>query len=174
MMKNYKMQNSLWILLLSIGMMFQSCKEIECPLDNVVAMTVGLYHAENDQSLTLADTLTVKAAGTDSILLNRAMGLSSFLLPVRQTSTSDTLLLCFSNSKNQKAIDTIFVAHTNEPHFESVDCPPAVFHTIRSVAWTSHPLSQMPLTIDSVAVVRTKVNYDDVENLKVYLRSTAF
>jgi hypothetical protein len=68
----------------------------------------------------------------------------------------------------------IFVAHTNEPHFESVDCPPAVFHTIQSVAWTSHSLSQMPLTIDSVAVVRTKVNYDDVENLKVYLRSTAF
>lgn len=31
----------------------------------------------------------------------------------------------------------------------------------------------MPLTIDSVAVSQTSVNYDDKENLKIYLRSTS-
>lgn len=152
--------------------LFFSCKEIDCPLDNIVVMTVGLYHAEGHQSLTLEDTLTIKASGTDSILLNRALGVNSIQLPVRQGSLMDTILFCFSNKERQKAIDTIFIGHTNEPHFESIDCPPSVFHTINHVSWTSHPLSQFPLTIDSVAVARTKVNYDDVENLKVYLRST--
>lgn len=150
-----------------------SCKEIDCPLDNVVGLTVGLYHAEDNTALTLSDTLTVKAAGTDSVLLNRALGISSFILPVRQGAEADTLLLCFSNYRGQEATDTLFVHHTNEPHFESVDCPPAMFHTIVSVGWTSHPLAELPLTIDSVAVARKNVNYDDVENIKVFLRATA-
>lgn len=135
-------------------------------------MTIGLYDSETLQSLTLEDTLTVKASGTDSILLNRALGVNSIQLPIRQGSKMDTLMFCFSNKGHQIAIDTIFLGHTNEPHFESIDCPPSVFHTITHVSWTSHPLSKLPLTIDSVAVARTKVNYDDVENLKVYLRST--
>ncbi len=136
-------------------------------------MTCQLYEAETEGTLSLTDTLTVKAAGTDSVLLNRGVGLSSFLLPVRQGATTDTLLLCLSNEKGQRATDTVFVEHTNEPHFENVDCPAAVFHTILSVGWTSHPLSQMPLTVDSVAVARSTVNYDDVENIKIFLRSTA-
>ena len=157
--------------ILGLNLLF-SCKEIDCPLDNIVVMTIGLYDSETLQSLTLEDTLTVKASGTDSILLNRALGVNSIQLPIRQGSKMDTLMFCFSNKEYQIAIDTIFLGHTNEPHFESIDCPPSVFHTITHVSWTSHPLSKLPLTIDSVAVARTKVNYDDVENLKVYLRST--
>ncbi len=158
---------------LLLGGATTSCKEIECPLDNVVAMTVGLYASETSSALTLADTLTVTAAGTDSVLLNRAFGLSSFLLPVSHGAAADTLLFRFSNEKGQVATDSVIVSHTNEPHFESVDCPSAMFHTLLSVRWTSHPLSQLPLTVDSVAITRSNVNYDDVENIKVFLRSTS-
>ena len=48
-----------------------------------------------------------------------------------------------------------------------------MFHELGGAHHTSHALSLMPLTIDSVAVVRKTVNYDDIENLKIYLRSTA-
>ena len=150
-----------------------ACSGIDCPLDNVVSMKCGLYSAEDETSLRLSDTLTVRAGGIkDTVLLNRAQGISDFLVPLRQGVTTDTLLFCFSNAERQSATDTVYVTHTNQPHFESIDCPLAVFHTVQSVRWTSHHLSAMPLTIDSIAIVRQLVDYEDVENLKIYLRST--
>lgn len=149
-----------------------ACTNIDCPLDNIVAMTSGLYSAETQAALTLTDTLTVKAGGVkDTILLNRAVGISDFQLPLRQGVAQDTLLFRFSNARGQYATDTLFVNHTNEPHFESMDCPTAMFHTLQGVSWTSHRLALMPLTIDSVALVRKTVNYEDIENLRIYLRS---
>ncbi len=148
------------------------CTNVDCPLDNIVVMTCGLYDAATETPYTLKDTLTVRAGGQkDTVLLNRAQGIKSFVLPLRQGVERDTLLLRFSNPAGQFATDTLFIAHTNEPHFESIDCPTAVFHTLKEVEWTGHPLGLMPLTVDSVAVVRKTVNYDDIENLKIYLRS---
>ena len=116
-----------------------SCSNIDCPLDNIVGMTVTLYSSETRQPLTL----------------------------------TDTLLLRFSNDKGQAARDTLFLSHETKPHFENIDCPAAVFHKIQNVRWTSHLLREMPLTIDSVALINPNVNYDDTENLRVYLRATA-
>ena len=150
-----------------------SCTNIDCPLDNVVAVTCGLYTAEDHAPMTISDTLTVMAGGVkDTTLLNRAQGIQTFQLPMRQGVNVDTMLFRFSNT-SQFAIDTIFCEHTNEPHFESVDCPASVFHNIVSVKWTSHSLSQMPLTIDSVSVTRPVVDYDDIENIEIFLRSTS-
>lgn len=150
-----------------------ACTSIDCPLDNLVELTCGLYSAETGSSLTLSDTLTVRAGGVkDTTLLNRGVSISSFELPMRHGVDCDTLLLDFSNTSGQSATDTIYLGHTNEAHFESIDCPTAVFHTLTSVSWTSHALGTMPLTVDSVAIVRQIVNYDNIENLKIYLRST--
>ena len=150
-----------------------ACSNIDCPLDNVVLMQCGLYASETRAALTLTDTLTVRPAGRDTVLLNRAQGISSFLLPLRESGTQDTLLLCLSDAQGRRAIDTLFVQHTPQPHFESLDCPPAVFHTLTGVRATSHSLGLMPLTIDSVSVVRSSVNYDDIENIRIFLRATA-
>lgn len=152
---------------------FASCTEIDCPLDNIVEMGVRIYDAESSQPLKLSDTLTVRPAGRDTILLNRAEGITDFYLPLRYTSTVDTFLLRFSNAVGQVATDTLWVTHNAHPHFESIDCPATVFHAITSVRHTSHALRQMPLTIDSVVITNPTVNYDNVENLSLYLRSTA-
>lgn len=160
--------------LLSLLAALTACTNIDCPLDNVVALTCGLYSAEDETTIVLQDTLTVKAGGIkDTILLNKAQNISSFLLPVRQGVAEDTLLFRFSNKQGQVAIDSVLLRHSNEPHFESVDCPTAVFHTLMGVRWTSHALSLMPLTIDSIAIVRREVNYEDRENIQVYIRHTA-
>lgn len=150
-----------------------SCSNIDCPLDNIVGMTVTLYSSETRQPLTLTDTLTVQVSGSDTILLNRGINLQSVMLPLRYSTDTDTLLLRFSNDKGQAARDTLFLSHEAKPHFENIDCPAAVFHKIQNVRWTSHLLREMPLTIDSVALINPNVNYDDTENLRVYLRATA-
>lgn len=149
-----------------------ACSNIDCPLDNVVLMQCNLYASETKQALTLSDVLTVRPAGRDTVLLNQATGISSFLLPLKETATRDTLVFNLSNSSAQLARDTLFVDHQPQPHFESIDCPACVFHTLTGVSFTTHPLSEMPLTIDSVAIVRSAVNYDDIENLRIFLRST--
>ena len=160
-------------ILLPLLPVLAGCTDSDCPLDNIVEMGCGIYASETGQPLQLTDTLTIRVAGRDTILLNRAQGISSFYLPLRHSGTVDTLLLRLSNAKGQVATDTLFVTHTSVPHFESIDCPAAVFHEISTARHTSHALSLMPLTIDSVAVSQTSVNYDDKENLKIYLRSTS-
>lgn len=149
-----------------------ACSNIDCPLDNVVLMQCNLFSTETQQALTLADTLSITPAGRDTLLLNRATGVSSFLVPLKEGATSDTLLLHLSDAVGRSAVDTLFVRHTPQPHFESLDCPASVFHTLTGAAFTTHPLSELPLTIDSVAVVRATVNYDDIENIRIFLRST--
>ena len=66
------------------------------------------------------------------------------------------------------SVDTIFVSHTNEPHFESVDCGMSMFHKIKGVEWTSNGNAAVLSRIDSVAVANPKVNYDETENIKIY------
>lgn len=149
------------------------CSNINCPLDNVVMMQCNFYESETKRALTLHDMLDVMPANSDTVLINRITQVNHILLPLREGGDLDTLLLQFSNAAEQTATDTLFVSHTRQPHFESVDCPASVFHTITAVRATSHPLSELPLTIDSVSVVRSAVNYDDIENIRIFLRSTS-
>lgn len=149
------------------------CSNINCPLDNVVMMQCNFYESETKRALTLHDVLDVMPANSDTVLINRITQVNHILLPLREGGDLDTLLLQFSNAAEQTATDTLFVSHTRQPHFESIDCPASVFHTITAVRATSHPLSELPLTIDSVSVVRSAVNYDDIENIRIFLRSTS-
>ena len=150
-----------------------ACSNIDCPLDNVVMMQCNLYSAETRQALSLPASLTVKPAGRDTVLLNQASDIKSFLLPLKDAGGRDTLLLNLSNTAGQEATDTLFVTHTAKPHFESLDCPASVFHTITQVSATHHALSILPLTVDSIALIRSTVNYDDIENIRLFLRSTS-
>ena len=50
-------------------------------------------------------------------------------------------------------LDTVTVTKENHPHFESVDCSPAYFHTITAVSTTHN-------AIDSVVIKNPDVNYD--------------
>ena len=75
------------LLLGSVG-----CSNIDCPLDNVVMMQCNLYASETGQPLKLIDTLTVKSAGRDTVLLIRATGVKSFLLPLKEGATLASIL----------------------------------------------------------------------------------
>lgn len=158
-------------LLIAAIVMFGGCSNIDCPLDNVVEMTCGLYSAQTQASFTLTDTLTVKPLGRDTVLLNRAENVKSFVLPLSYVGREDTLLLRFSNAQGQSATDTLWIGKTNQKHFESEDCPLSIFHTLQTVHWSSHPSSVYPITIDSISLVRPLVNYENIENLRIFLRS---
>lgn len=159
--------------LLSVCCVFSlpSCTEVDCPLDSVVVMTCGLYDATSESHLTLPHALSVTPYGKDTLLLNSASQIGTFVLPLKMASTCDTVLLHFSDDWDQSAVDTLILYHENMPHFESVECPTTIFHHLNRVEWINDTRADLDLKIDSVAIVRELVDYNDVENIQIYLHS---
>ncbi|GAB6949089.1 hypothetical protein JCM15640A_06740 [Hoylesella timonensis 4401737 = DSM 22865 = JCM 15640] len=112
----------------------------------------------------LEDTLTIIAArsmGTDTVLLNRAVGIDSFILPISYAQPEDVFFFKIANKDGQVFRDTLRIAKDDQPHFESIDCPPAMFHRLKSVTCTHQ-------TLDSVVINNENVNYD-ATNPHLYL-----
>lgn len=156
--------------MLMVGL--SACSNIDCPLDNVVSLQCNLYDASTQSALTLSDVLSVTPAGRDTLLLNQATGIKSFLLPLKEAGTQDTLLLHFANAQSAVQVDTLFVNHTPQPHFESLDCPSSVFHTLNAVRVSAQGSANSAI-VDSVSLVRPIVNYDDIENIRLFIRTSA-
>lgn len=156
--------------MLMVGL--SACSNIDCPLDNVVSLQCNLYDASTQSALTLSDVLSVTLAGRDTLLLNQATGIKSFLLPLKEAGTQDTLLLHFANAQGAVQVDTLFVNHTPQPHFESLDCPSSVFHTLNAVRVSAQGSANSAI-VDSVSLVRPIVNYDDIENIRLFIRTSA-
>lgn len=105
---------------------------------------------------TLNDTMTIsttKQEGTDSVLINKDVKVDSFILPMSYHQPEDVFYFEVKNQYHQVFNDTIVVKKEDKPHFESVDCSPAFFHTITEVK-TTHNL------IDSIVINNKEVNYD--------------
>ena len=164
------MRKLLYLFSIIVCLNFLSCSEVECPLDSVVVMTCGLYDAETKTELSLEQTLTVKPMGKDTILLNSAQAIQNFVLPLKIGALRDTMLLHFTDIWDGEVVDTLFISHENHPHFESVECPAAIFHNLTNLAYSNSKDGLTPVSIDSVAIVRGLVDYYDVENIQIYLR----
>ena len=84
------------------------------------------------------------------------------------TLPCDTLLLHFT-SETAQATDTIIVSKTNIPHFESLECGTSYFHEISNISLKprKNPVDGLT-TLDSVRIVNTHINYDQVTNLHLY------
>lgn len=146
-----------------------SCSNIDCPLSNTVASKYVFYNTANGAAATFADTLTVRAIGSDTVLYNRGLNISEVDIPMSYRAAADTLLLDISDTE-AKRTDTLIVAHTNEAHFESIDCSASMFHQITSATLRPGTGGGSGLTrIDSVAVNKRNVNYNVVENIKVFI-----
>ena len=156
-------------LLFLIGL--SGCNNIDCTLENVVSSTYDFYNSETKSPLNLTDTLTIRTCGSDSILYNKGYDIKSVKIPMSYSKAVDTLLFIRSASKAQ-ATDTIFVSHTNEPFFESIDCGTSVFHTIKSIFWKTGSSAKEIPQIDSIAVLYPKVNYEQKTHFRIYFHNT--
>lgn len=142
---------------MSVGLT-AACTSINCQLNNTVYTTYGFYTGDK-QAITITDTLTVTAAGTDSVLLNRQANAGSMELPMSYTGNTDMLILHFDNLGN----DTLWVDHTNYPYYETPECGTAIFHNITRIGHTNNH-------IDSIVIVKPSVNYDGLENVRIFFK----
>ena len=131
-----------------------ACTSIDCPLVTTVR-TYYVLQTPAQTTDTLRDTLSIRtfrANGSDTLLLNKGIGLTSLSLPVGYTTPEDTLYFIFKNG-SFRAVDTVLIKKENIPHFESVDCQAAYFHELEAVSTTHHAL-------DSITINYRHVNYD--------------
>ena len=142
------------MIFLSVGII-GGCSSIDCPVQNIVNCKYSVIDSEGQQTK-FADTLTIvtrRSNGTDSILFNRGVNIAEFSLPISQTLPEDTLLFITQSEGALPVIDSVLIAKTNLPQFESVDCQLSYFHQITDVRHTYH-------RIDSIVINKRAVNYD--------------
>ncbi len=133
-----------------------SCGNSDCVLTNTSYTQFGFY-SQNGKAVTLTGTVTVTAAGTDSVLVNRESGPTLFQLPLSYTNLVDTFVIRFTD----EVVDSVFVTHENVPHFLSMDCGTGMYHNLQEVRSTNN-------VIDSVKISNPEVTYDAQENIKMY------
>ncbi|MCR5819783.1 MAG: hypothetical protein K6F94_02370 [Bacteroidaceae bacterium] len=136
-----------------------ACDNISCPLNNTVECKYT-FCDEDGTAISIADTLTVTAIGTDSVIINRLVNGSSMSLPVSFYAPADTIILTFTDTLSRQATDTIWMEKTSTPHFDDPSCPIHMWHTISAVSST-HSL------IDSIVILNTAINYDGLENIQI-------
>lgn len=138
-----------------------SCDLLNCTPADVKGLKIEICDMEGNP-LTLSDTLTVTACGTDSVLLNRSLNTKEMLLPMSYQAAEDTFVLRYY-CKDFDVKDTLFVAKTNHIYYESPDCPTVMMHTIEGVRCAQ-------VFVDSVEVVNKSVDFVDATNVRLFIR----
>ena len=152
-----------------------ACTSIDCPVQNTVYTVYNLMKADGTTDTLNSDTLWVwsqRADGSDTVisthiegnlLLNYFHGstATSFELPISYTQPEDVLYMLIRDTTGTYYLDTVCIKKENLPHFESVDCQAAYFHTLTDVSTTHH-------IIDSIVIKNPDVNYD-ATNAHFYL-----
>lgn len=142
-----------------VALVVSACSSVDCPLNNRVYTSYKLAGAVDTlhDTLTVATPRTIDNAGEDTVLINRLTLTDSLALPMSYQRDEDTFFFTLAQrGTGLQTVDTVWVAKNNEPHFESVDCSPAMFHTITGVRFTRH-------AIDSIKVNNNKVTYNDAK-----------
>lgn len=165
MQKKYKLAHVGAGIVLVGSCLFLGCDEVACPLNNTIYATYAFYAQNEDkmlQSVKVLDTLTITAAGTDSILINRETGASKLQLPLSYKNKTDTLVFTFTNAAGIKRQDSVWIHKQSYEFFESPDCPTVMFHKITGLRSTH----QM---IDSIYTENPNIDYNATENFKIVL-----
>lgn len=144
-----------------------SCSEIsDCSIEGRPMINCTLLKVDpttDDIARDTLESLTVTALGTDSIILNRGVSVSSLSLPLSYVSDTTTWVFHYDYPDDPAVSDTVSVIHTNTPFFESLDCGYSVKQAVVAVDYTT-------LRIDSIKILDVNTNTNGTENLKIYYR----
>lgn len=152
------------------------CSESDCPLNNNPMNSISFMNSATGKALTLTDTLTVTALGTDSILINRMRGTSKLSLPLRYEGGETSYVFKYTKVKYDtlqlKPLkidtiitvfkDTIGMTYTDRKHFLSMDCGIVTYFNLESIRTTRH-------LIDSVRLLNPAIDEYEKTNIEVYL-----
>lgn len=188
-------------MVLAIVLAAWGCTSSNCPLESTVTCNYGFYDSEGT-AVNYMDTLTVRTLlnGTktqytyrklgystvtsdvqdsalieagyservdivrrDTILANSLVGVASMKIPMRYFASADTLVLSYASISGK---DTIYIEHDSFSNIDLPECGTHRFHTLRTIRSTY-------AGIDHIEIVHPEVNYDGIENVRIYFNGTA-
>lgn len=156
------MMNSKTIAIIVLAMLLtSSCDLLNCTQASVSGLRIQISTQNGSQAI-LSDTLTVKACGTDSVIINRNTNTKEIVLPLSYHAKVDTFILHHYGT-GYHFVDTLHVSKTSHLYFESPDCPTVMMHTI-------HSASCAGVFVDSLKLVNDKVNFEEAMNLKLFVK----
>ena len=133
------------------SLLFSCSEEADCSMtDNrgMIVCNVSQINPENNTAMKdTLDSLTVTAAGTDSIVANRLAQVTVFSLPLRYAVDSTELVFHY--------------VKTNKPYFISMDCGYQMQQSITSIRYTRH-------NIDSIYIANPEANINGTKNLEIF------
>ena len=160
-------RSRLYILIVALCTLLAGCESIDCTLNNVVCLRIGFYDSDSKQKVSVLDTLTITAEGTDSVLINREVKKSELKLPMSYWQDEDILRMTFTETFTLKKRSIVLrVGKTNTQHYEGPECPTVMFHNLKSVDYEDENGF-----VDSIVVTNKHVNYAPKENIQIYLRA---
>lgn len=144
--------------IVAAAVLLGSCSSMDCSMYNLVELKVSLQGSTDSLSVS-----TIRQGGADTLIYNKGVVPSEIGLPMSYAQDADKLIFSFKDSLDVVRTDTVTIAKTNEPYFESVDCSAQYTHTITAVSSTHN-------AIDSVVINSNKVSANaNEENLLIYL-----
>lgn len=145
-------------LCLAFGSATSCAGESDCTDATRPMLNASVYAIIDDSAVHVAlDSLTVTAFGTDSVILNRGAGISTFSLPLRYAEGSTVFVFSYNDSIK----DTVTVLHDNTPYFLNMDCGYQMKQVITQVSCTTNGL-------DSIVIKNAKTDIYGTENLQLY------
>lgn len=140
-----------------------ACSSIDCPMNNLVLSSYKL----KGNVTKLPGRLTVATEPQpyqDTIVINSLENTDSFSLPMSYTHKEDIIFFYLTLSDGTEMVDTITLSKEDRPHFESVDCNPVIFHTLKGIRFTRN-------TLDSAVINNPNVTYNERKaNIYLYFR----
>lgn len=141
------------------ALLLAACSSIDCPLNSRVYATYKFAGAAEAVSSVSVATTTDEAEGNDSVLINQQADIDSVSLPVSYARAEDTFRFYFTMDSDTTLCDTVVVAKQDQPHFEAVDCNPAIFHTITDVRHTRNAIEKIDINNNTVTYDASKAHF---------------
>lgn len=125
----------------------------------------------DDKTISLNDTLdslTIRALGTDSIILNNEKKVHKIMLPLRYTSDSTVFIFQYNPVDNPNDADTLYIVQQNTPYFQSMECGYMMKQNIISTEVKNGEDSSEK--IDSIYFRNKEANSNEIENLQIFFK----
>lgn len=125
----------------------------------------------DDKTIVLNDTLdslTIRAFGTDSIILNNEKNVHKIMLPLRYTSDSTVFIFQYDPVRKPNDVDTLYIVQQNTPYFQSMECGYMMKQNILSVEFGNRTGSSEK--IDSIYFRNKEANTNEIENLQIFFK----
>ena len=114
------------------------------------------------------DSLTIRALGTDSIILNNEKKVHKIMLPLRYTSDSTVFIFQYDPVGNPNDVDTLYIVQQNTPYFQSMECGYMMKQNIISTEVKNGEDSSEK--IDSIYFRNKEANSNEIENLQIFFK----